>query len=108
MGIGAGANCICLQYIKRVVHVAEIKSRFRLISARKRPTWPVPDRIRTNAGFHLRIGHAYIIVPRPVVNPNMVQAEPIKFAQMVPRYRRPVIARLGAIGPAAQARADVR
>ena len=85
---GGAATAVPSRCALRIIHIAEIKPSRNRLSAGERPARPVPSRIRADTRFDLRVGHAYIIVPRPVVNPNVIQAKPIKFTQMVARFER--------------------
>src|SRR6185312_4672870 len=80
----------------------------------KRPGWPLPGGVGAELGLHLRRRHAFVVVPRAVVGPHMLQAEPPVLGQAAAGLRSTVFAggtasghvagpsrgsRVGSVGP---------
>lgn len=63
----------------------------------QRPRWALPDDIFPDCSLNRRIVHVGEVIPGCVVLADMLQAEPVKSCQLVPRPRRAIGARFPAI-----------
>src|SRR3546814_8882935 len=70
----------------------------------ERPGRPPPDRVLADLRLDLILVHAGIEVPRLVVFPDMVEAEPVEVVQAAAVLRRTVFAGRDAVGMVATAR----
>ncbi len=99
-GIGAAVGTVSVARIE-LERVADPGARAMPLA--EFPARPLPYRIAPDLGFDLALAHAGVIIPRHIVRPDVIEAEPVIAVEFEPRFGRAEIAAGLAPGMIAQA-----